>query len=31
LRAELFISATQARRLDPTLAAKYHQLMFDAM
>lgn len=27
LREALFISANQARRLDPTLAAKYHRLM----
>jgi transposase len=30
LREALFISANQARRLDPTLAAKYHRLMVDA-
>lgn len=29
LREALFISANQARRLDPTLAAKYHRLMVD--
>lgn len=29
LREALFISAHQARRLDPTLAAKYHRLMVD--
>jgi hypothetical protein len=29
LREALFISANQARRLDPTLAAKYHRLMID--
>jgi hypothetical protein len=27
LREALFIAANQARRLDPTLAAKYHRLM----
>ena len=30
LREALFISANQARRLDPTLAAKYHRLMVEA-
>jgi transposase len=30
LREALFMSANQARRLDPTLAAKYHRLMVDA-
>lgn len=30
LRQALFMAATQARRLDPTLAAKYHRLMVDA-
>ncbi len=30
LREALFISANQARRLDPTLAAKYHRLMVQA-
>lgn len=30
LREALFISANQARRLDPTLAAKYHRLMIDS-
>jgi len=30
LREALFISADQARRQDPTLAAKYHRLMVDA-
>jgi hypothetical protein len=29
LREALFISANQARRLDPTLAAKYHRLMVE--
>jgi transposase len=29
LREALFISANQARRLDPTMAAKYHRLMVD--
>jgi transposase len=29
LREALFMSANQARRLDPTLAAKYHRLMVD--
>jgi transposase len=29
LRETLFISANQARRLDPTLAAKYHRLMVE--
>jgi transposase len=29
LREALFLSANQARRLDPTLAAKYHRLMVD--
>jgi transposase len=27
LREALFIAANQARRIDPTLAAKYHRLM----
>ena len=30
LREALFMSANQARRLDPTLAAKYHRLMVEA-
>ena len=30
LREALFISANQARRIDPTLAAKYHRLMVEA-
>jgi len=30
LRESLFLAANQARRLDPTLAAKYHRLMVDA-
>jgi transposase len=30
LRQALFMAAGQARRLDPTLAAKYHRLMVDA-
>jgi transposase len=30
LREALFISADQARRLDPNLAAKYHRLMVEA-
>jgi transposase len=30
LREALFLSANQARRLDPTLAAKYHRLMVEA-
>lgn len=30
LREALFMSANQARRYDPTLAAKYHRLMVDA-
>lgn len=30
LREALFISADQARRQDPTLAAKYHRLMVDS-
>lgn len=30
LREALFIAANQARRLDPTLAAKYHRLMVEA-
>jgi hypothetical protein len=30
LREALFISANQARRLDPTLAAKYHRLMVES-
>jgi transposase len=30
LREALFISANQARRLDPSLAAKYHRLMVDS-
>ena len=30
LREALFLSANQARRLDPTLAAKYHRLMVQA-
>jgi hypothetical protein len=29
LQEALFMSANQARRLDPTLAAKYHRLMID--
>lgn len=29
LREALFISANQARRIDPTLAAKYHRLMVE--
>ena len=29
LREALFLSANQARRLDPTLAAKYHRLMVE--
>jgi transposase len=29
LREALFISANQARRIDPTLAAKYHRLMIE--
>jgi len=30
LRQALFMAAGQARRIDPTLAAKYHRLMIDA-
>jgi transposase len=30
LRQALFMAAGQARRIDPTLAAKYHRLMVDA-
>lgn len=30
LREALFMAASQARRLDPTLAAKYHRLMVEA-
>jgi len=30
LREALFLSANQARRLDPTLAAKYHRLIVEA-
>ena len=30
LREALFLAAEQARRIDPTLAAKYHRLMVDA-
>jgi transposase len=30
LREALFMAAGQARRIDPTLAAKYHRLMVDA-
>ena len=30
LREALFISADQARRIDPTLAAKYHRLMVES-
>jgi transposase len=30
LREALFISANQARRIDPTLAAKYHRLMVES-
>lgn len=30
LRESLFISANQARRIDPTLAAKYHRLMVES-
>jgi hypothetical protein len=30
LRQALFMAAGQARRLDPTLAAKYHRLMVTA-
>lgn len=30
LREALFLSANQARRIDPTLAAKYHRLMVEA-
>ena len=30
LREALFIAANQARRLDPTLAAKYHRLMIES-
>jgi hypothetical protein len=30
LRQALFMAAGQARRIDPTLAAKYHRLMTDA-
>jgi transposase len=30
LRQALFMAASQARRIDPTLAAKYHRLMVDA-
>ena len=30
LRQALFIAASQARRIDPTLAAKYHRLMTEA-
>ena len=30
LREALFMAASQARRIDPTLAAKYHRLMVDA-
>jgi transposase len=31
LREALFISANQARRIDPTLAAKYHRLMVQSV
>lgn len=30
LREALFLSANQARRIDPTLAAKYHRLMVES-